>query len=108
LLKIILSPFIFIYSLFSYSSFKEANEHYKKIALAKDQLGNVFGMYLFNDLLIKQGGYKFGNVDETISSVIGKNKLMNNLTWFGRVVDFILDMIETNHSIKAIEKDETN
>jgi hypothetical protein len=49
---------------------------------------------------------KFGNEDETISGVIGKNKRLNTLTFAGRLLDKLLDTIDKNHSIDAIEEDE--
>ena len=71
------------------------------IALGIDQLGNVVCAKLFNIVLIR--GHKFGNPDETISSVIGKNKLSGTLTTAGKLLDKLLDAIDRNHSIKAIE-----
>ena len=49
---------------------------------------------------------KFGNPDETISSVIGKNKRANALTKTGRALSFLLDWVDSNHSLKSIEDDE--
>jgi hypothetical protein len=62
---------------------------------------------LFNDILIKKGGHKFGNPDETISSVLGKNFLKGKLSLMGKGLNWILNLIEKDHSIKAIEH-ETN
>lgn len=76
------------------------------IARGIDQLGNVVCGRLFNLTLIKKTGYKFGNEDETISSVIGKNKKTNTLTIAGYLLDLLLDKIDKNHSIDAIEEDE--
>ncbi len=107
LLKAIFAPFLLLYSLFRYKSFKELNDHYRDIAIAKDQLGNVLGKYLFNDTLIKkESKARFGLPDETISSVIGKNKLVTYLTKPGIVLDKFLNLFDRGHSIKAIEKDE--
>ena len=76
-----------------------------KIALGIDQLGNVVCARLFNFFLIDLDGYQFGNEDETISSVIGKNKQANTLTLFGMLLDVILEKIDKNHTIDAIEDD---
>ena len=46
---------------------KEWNKYNEDLAIAKDQYGNAIGKYFFNWLLIKKDGYRFGNVDETIS-----------------------------------------
>lgn len=107
-LNIIFVPFLYIYSLSKVDNIKDWSEHNFKIAVSKDQLGNVRGKYFFNDILITKDGYSFGNVDETISSVIGKNKRKKTLTLLGRTLDFILDKIDPNHSIKSIEEDENN
>ncbi len=78
-------------------------EYLLKIAISIDQLGNVLMQHLLNTLWLKKGGYKFGNRDETISSVIGKNKQTNSLTSFGVFIDKILDLIDPNHSLNSID-----
>nr|DAR63660.1 MAG TPA: hypothetical protein [Caudoviricetes sp.]DAY34106.1 MAG TPA: hypothetical protein [Caudoviricetes sp.] len=35
---------------------------------------------MFNRLLIEEDGYKFGKVQETISSVLGKNQMLDTLS----------------------------
>lgn len=72
------------------------------IALSLDQFGNVTCMYLFNYLLIKNNSNGFGNVDETVSSVLGRHKLNNNLTKVGKLLDNILNIFEKNHTLKSI------
>tara|TARA_B110001452_G_scaffold62418_1_gene49150 strand:- start:871 stop:1254 length:384 start_codon:yes stop_codon:yes gene_type:complete len=74
-------------------------------AVSIDQLANVVCKDLFNSTLIKKSGCEFGNPDETISSVIGKNKLKNNLTKTGTGLDWILNKLDPNHSINSIEED---
>ncbi|GMN10836.1 hypothetical protein MTsPCn9_30000 [Croceitalea sp. MTPC9] len=74
-----------------------------KTAISIDQLGNVIMQHLFNLIWIKKGGYKFGNRDETISSVLGKNKQLNMLTGFGKAIDKLLDVIDPNHSLNSID-----
>lgn len=74
-----------------------------KIAISIDQLGNVLMQHLFNGLWIKEGGYPFGNRDETISSALGKNKQLDTLTGFGKFIDKILDTIDPNHSLNSID-----
>lgn len=103
LLKTSISVLGYVYG-FIKSIFKgEFNFYNKNLAISKDQYGNALCKYLFDDLLIKSNGYKFGNVDETISSVIGKNKKQNTLSLFGRILDFILDKLDKNHSINSID-----
>ena len=62
---------------------------------------------MFNSILISsKSEYKFGNPDETISSVLGKNKRAGNLLYLGKRLDAWLNGIDPNHSIKSIEEDE--
>ncbi|AWX43584.1 hypothetical protein HME9304_00575 [Flagellimonas maritima] len=74
-----------------------------EMAISIDQLGNVIMQHLFNLLWIKEGGYEFGNRDETISSALGKNKQLDTLTGFGKAIDKILDIIDPNHSLNSID-----
>jgi 8-oxo-dGTP diphosphatase len=79
-----------------------------KCALIDDIHGNTYLAKLFNDTLIKSKpgviAYKFGNPRETISSVLGKNKQLETLTWLGVLLDKILHLFDSNHSIKSIEE----
>lgn len=79
---------------------------FKLMAIAIDQLGNVVCAELFNHTLIHDSDYKFGNPDETISSVLGKNVRSGTLTMTGKALNLILGVLEKNHSIKSIEADE--
>ena len=78
------------------------------ISYSIDQLGNVVMQEMFNDILIRKGGLKFGNPDETISSVLGKNAEKNKLTFVGTFIGMILDSLDYNHMKDAIEADEMN
>lgn len=105
-LSIIFYPIALIYSLFRYSKFSYFFKHYFNIALSIDQAGNVVCQYLLNDIMIKKGGSEFGNTDESVSSVIGKNQETNTLTLVGKGLNWILNSLQSNHSVKAIEQDE--
>jgi hypothetical protein len=69
----------------------------KTLAIGINQLGNATCSELFNDTLIKKDGYRFGNPDDTISRVLGKNKETNTLTKTGRFFADILNKIDKNH-----------
>ena len=85
----------------------EWDQYNTDLAIATDQYGNGLSKYLFNMLLIKKiSVHKFGNIDETISSVIGKNKVAGTLTKLGIAVDILLDYLDPNHSIDAIDNTE--
>jgi len=86
------------------SGFKALDKYLFNCAIATDQHANTYLAKLFNDIMIKPSGHKFGNPDETISSVLGKNKLKNKLSLTGKGLDLLLNMIEDNHSIKSIDK----
>ena len=55
---------------------------------------------LFNKVLINEKGYRFGDIRETISSVLGKNQRDKTLTKTGKVLVWVLDK---NHCEKSIE-----
>ena len=70
-----------------------------RIAKSIDQLGNVVCAELFDWMLVKKGKH-FGDEDETISSVLGRN--IDNLTIAGRCLVWLLNTIEKDHVQKAI------
>ena len=72
------------------------------LALGLDQIGNAVCRDMFNRLLIEKDWYKFGKVQETISSVLGKNQMLDTLSLWGWILVSILDLFERNHCIKSI------
>lgn len=129
ILAIVLTPFALLFSFvymliqaakgkFLKSFYRSTNELFFSAAISIDMFGNTFFQHLFNVTLIKQHGlgvhdngmvysFKnenlFGDVDETISSVLGKNKLANTLTLTGKGLSWVLDTLDHNHVIKSIE-----
>ncbi len=85
--------------------FKVGNGYFYKFALAIDQMGNVAMQDLFNVLFIVNEGYKFGNEDETISSVLGKNEQLHTLSSFGTFLVKILNFLDKNHALNSIEQE---
>jgi hypothetical protein len=103
-LSVVLFPLGWFYSLFTFrASIKKLDNYFKIIAISIDQLGNVVMSTIFNDLMIKKGGHKFGDEDQTISMVLGLNKQTNTLNKFGKFWASLLNKIEKNHVEKAIE-----
>jgi len=100
-LVVILVPVAYFYTVFFHC--KKLSRLKFTMALSLDQFGNAACQHLFNDLLIIKSGYQFGNVDETVSSVLGKNKRDNTLTGLGLFVSNILDAIDENHVLKSID-----
>ena len=84
------------------------SQYHLNIGISYDQLGNAVGAPLFNVILRKSGGDRFGNPDETISSVLGKLKRSGHLTLLGKFFANLLNKIEVEHVEKAIEEDENN
>lgn len=72
------------------------------LALGLDQIGNAVCRDMFNRLLIEEDWYKFGKVQETISSVLGKNQMLDTLSLWGRILVSILELFEEDHCIKSI------
>jgi hypothetical protein len=75
--------------------------YHLNIAISLDQLGGTLGGPLFNKILRKKGGHKFGNPDETISFVLGENKTTGHLTKFGKYIADLLNKIDPDHVEKA-------
>lgn len=77
--------------------------YFRDSALTLDKLANREFRTLWNKTLINENGYRFGNIEETISAVIGVNKKSNTLTSTGIVLYKILNFIEKDHCEKAIK-----
>ena len=81
-----------------------ANGYFFQGAIDIDKFGNINLRCMLNTLLRKKGGSKFGLEDETISSVLGKNKRDKKLSGVGKAVAAVLDLLEKDHCIKSIKK----
>lgn len=57
---------------------------------------------LWNKVLIKPEGYQFGKEGETLSSALGKNQRDKTLKQKGKELVWILDKLDKNHCINAI------
>lgn len=114
LLKYLLIPAILTTLFFAFFKRKVGNgfmnvaQYFREVAVSIDQLGNTVCADLFDLILIKKGGYQFGNPDETISGVLGKNQKLETLSTVGKILNWILSKIEKDHSLISIEEDETN
>lgn len=107
ILKISLGIVLWPYGIIKSLRKCEFDAWYKTLAIGQDQYGNILGQYIFNDLLItKESKHKFGNPDETISSVLGKNKAAGTLTALGKGIANILNFFDKNHVEKAVDTTE--
>ena len=80
-----------------------SNAYFKETAIDIDKFGNRNFRTFLNTTMKIKGGYDFGNVNETISSALGKNQRFGHLTKFGKVICKILDTIDKNHCEKSIQ-----
>jgi hypothetical protein len=81
----------------------QGDTYFKSIAIGLDHLGNVICQHLFNITLIEKDGYKFGNIKESVSGVLGKNFEANTCTLVGLYVCKILDTIQKKHVENSID-----
>lgn len=73
--------------------------YFRDSAITIDKLANREFRTLWNKTLITWDGYEFGNINETISGVLGKNIQNETLTKTGKVLVFILTK---KHCLDAI------
>ena len=90
----------FIVVLFRYKNLN----YFKSSAVNLDRFGNYEFRSLFDLVLRRKEGYQFGNFEETISSVLGKNQRENTLSRAGKFLVWILDLIEKEHCKKSIRE----
>lgn len=87
-------------------SFKHGlnNNYFKQTAIDIDKFGNRNFRTFLNATMRVNHGYNFGNVNETISSALGKNQRDGTLSWFGVFVCSVLDKIDKEHCKKSINE----
>ena len=105
-LYLVVEPINFIYVIFVKKKFtwKRLNDYFREEAVSIDRFGNSQYRSLFNAWFVADGGYQHGNINETISSVLGKNQRDETLTRFGRLLAKILDLIDKDHCLKSINE----
>ena len=106
LLYLAVEPINFIYVILIKKKFtwKRLNRYFRNEALAIDRFRNSQYRSLFNAWFVKEKGYQHGNINETISSVLGKNQRDETLTKFGMLITKILDRMDENHCKKSINE----
>lgn len=88
-------------------------EYDRQEAIALDKFAGRNYRTLWNDYLIIKGGYEIGELDETISSALGKNQYDNTLSkkgkgklskrFYGEGLVKILDKLDPEHCVKSID-----
>lgn len=111
LLGCILLPIGFIYGFIKqiykrqfFRSFKVLDAKFFKLATSIDRYGNICCAELLNATLIKNSIYLFGNGQETISSVLGRNLEDGKLTTTGYYLHKLLCWLHKDHCTKSIGK----
>jgi len=91
-------------SLINYCVVKNKKGYFKSSAISLDKFGNREFRTLLNKALKIESGYKFGNMNETISGVLGKNERDKTLSKTGKCLVYILNKLDKNHCLKSIDK----
>jgi hypothetical protein len=107
LLSVVLLPIGFTFQVIA-TLFRSIDTYLFQIAKSIDQHGNLVCAELFNLTLIKRKGYKFGDMDKTISYALGRNAETKTLTYLGKKVCNLLNVIEKDHVKKAVEYERKN
>ena len=92
----------FIYSIL-HRLLRSVGNYFWQIAVAIDELGNTVCQDLFNNIMRKRGGHRFGNSNETVSYVLGVLKQEDKLLPIGRVVSWLLNKIDKHHVEDAVK-----
>lgn len=69
-----------------------------------DMAANVWACEIGNDFFISESNNEYGDRDDTISDITGRNERDNTLTPFGVKFTRFLDVLGKNHSIESIEE----
>ena len=99
LLWLIITPINWIIVTFKHGL---SNSYFRETAIDIDKFGNRNFRTFLNATMRIKNGYEFGNVNETISSALGKNQREKTLSCFGKIICFILDKLDKNHCEKSI------
>jgi len=91
-------------SLINYCVVKNKSGYFKSSAINLDKFGNREYRTLLNKTLILESGHKFGDINETISGVLGKNERDKTLTKTGKNLVSVLNKLDKNHCFKSIDK----
>ena len=76
------------------SFFKVMNLYWYNEGFEVDKFANHQFECFWNTTMRKSNGYKFGDLEETISSALGKNQLNKTLSWFGWFIVIVLYAID--------------
>jgi hypothetical protein len=125
--SLVFNPIYYLLSFKWKSGLKHLDSYFRRLAVSIDQFGNGATSEILNKALLKREekylpspytfqkkpkesvplldifSLPFGNMDLTVSYVIGVNKYLNNLSRTGRAIERLLNLIEKEHVEKALE-----
>ena len=110
-LRFIVNPISFFYhlyveikALFTPANMKKIDNNFLLMAIQNDKYCCHADAELLNALfLTKDSKHLFGNIKETISSVLGKNYLAGTLTEQGYEICALLNGMENDHVLISID-----
>jgi hypothetical protein len=91
--------FLFVLVKFAKSRgfFRTVDDYWFRSVIDLDKFANYHFRTLWNITMRSLNGYAFGNVNETISSALGKNQRDKTLTWVGWFLVYILWVIDVKY-----------
>ena len=101
----VVMPLVYIFSFKWKTGINALADWLWRVALSNDQHGNVTNDKVLQLFLTKKESFKFGDPDDTISYIVGRNKFRGTLTALGRGLANLLDKIDSTaggHILKAI------
>lgn len=85
--------------------FRDLDDKLYRSAISKDQMANIWMREILNDFCITKDGHKYGDEDDTISDITGRNERDGHLTRFGwGFTRFLSLVLGDNHSIESIDE----
>jgi len=105
-ISVVLTPIYYLVTFKWKSGSIRISEWFYNMAIANDQTGNVQSSVTFQLMFTKKIAYRFGDPDDTVSYVLGRNKYKGMLNSFGRGIVWLLDKIDNSdggHIKKAVE-----
>jgi len=80
------------------------SEKIYKSATLFSHLGNVWMKELLNDVCVVSGGHQYGNEDDSISDITGRNLRDEKLTKTGIGLAKFLNILGTDHALESIDE----
>lgn len=108
--SLVFTPVYYIITLKWGSGTRKLNAYFYQCAIGVDQLGNRLCSEVLNTTLLIQkdsdrpnwSGMLFGDIDETVSYVLGVNYYSDNLNKVGLIIVKILNKLESYHIQRAL------